>query len=273
MIAESPGTWQFARRPRWLLSHVLVAALLVAMVFAGFWQIDRHRERADRNDIIRERAAIAAAPLIDVAPPGAPIATGEAEQFRRVVVTGRYQPEDEVLVRNRTLDGSPGYWVLTPLLTNEGWAVAVNRGWIASGFDPDQERPGTEAPGGEVTVTGWIQPSRAAEGFQREDPAEGVLNTLARPNVERLGQQLAYDLAPVVLRVEPDPNRPSGQLPIPLSLPPLDGGSHASYAVQWFVFSAIAIFGYPLVLRRVATGKAGSAPAERDVSTPTHEPV
>lgn len=232
------------------------------MVVAGLWQINRHRERSERNDVIAERTALAPVPISDVAPPSRSPQVGDAEQFRRVVVRGEYQIDDEVLVRNRTLDGSPGYWVLTPLLTEQGWAVAVNRGWIASGFDPDSERPGTEPPRGDVVVTGWVQPSRRAEGFQREDPADGVLTSLARPNVERLAQQLPYELSPVVVRQEADPSRPSDQLPVPLSLPPLDGGPHASYAVQWFVFSTIALVGYPLVLRRVASGGATSAPTD-----------
>lgn len=256
----STGKWQFARRPRWLLSHLLVALLVVAMLFAGFWQIGRHRERSDRNKVIGERSALAAVPIAAVAPPGSSATIGETEQFRRVTVTGRYALDDEVLIRNRTLDGAPGYWVLTPLITDEGWAVAVNRGWISSGYDPGEDRPGTEPPVGEVTIVGWVQPSRSAEGFQRADPAEGVLATLARPDIPRLAQQLRYDLAPVVVRLEDAADAGSSKQPVPLPLPALDGGPHASYAVQWFVFSTIALAGYPLVLRRVASGRATSAP-------------
>jgi hypothetical protein len=31
----------------------------------------------------------------------------------------------------------------------------------------------------------------------------------------------------------------------------LSEGPHLGYAAQWFIFSAIAVIGYPLVLRRV----------------------
>ena len=34
--------------------------------------------------------------------------------------------------------------------------------------------------------------------------------------------------------------------------PDLSEGPHLAYSVQWFIFSAIAVIGYPLVLLRVA---------------------
>jgi len=251
--------YSFARRPKWMLSHVLVALLVGAMVVAGIWQINRHSERGDRNDLVTERAAQDPVPLGAIAGPDTVSSIGEDEQFRRVVVTGEYRHEDEVLIRNRTYEGAPGWWVLTPLVTNEGWGVAVNRGWIALAFDADEPRPGTEAPTGTVEIVGTIQPARVAEGFQVSDPAEGRLSTLGRPDVERLAAQVDYEMSPVVLRI--DEESAAGQtLPVPLALPSLDAGPHASYAVQWFIFTAIALVGYPLVLRRVARGKADSLP-------------
>jgi hypothetical protein len=34
--------------------------------------------------------------------------------------------------------------------------------------------------------------------------------------------------------------------------PELTEGPHLSYAIQWFIFSSIAVIGYPLILRRRA---------------------
>lgn len=259
--SERPD-YTFARRPRWVLSHLLVLALIVGMIAAGLWQIDRHNQRASRNALIETRSAEAPVPLSSVVVPGSDPSVGTTEQFRRVVVVGEYRPQDEVLVRNRTYDGAPGWWVLTPLVTDDGWAVAVNRGWIPLTFEDDAPRPGTEPPAGRVEVTGTIQPTRTAEGFQIADPDEGVLTSLGRPDVGRLAAQLDYDLAPVVVRLDPGPAASGApeSLPIPLDLPPLDAGPHASYAAQWFIFTAIALIGYPLVLRRVARGRADSVP-------------
>jgi cytochrome oxidase assembly protein ShyY1 len=46
--------------------------------------------------------------------------------------------------------------------------------------------------------------------------------------------------------------------------PELDEGPHLSYAVQWFIFSAIAIVGYPLVLRRVVLRRGKEVDDEPD---------
>lgn len=252
---QPASDWRFIRRPKWLLSHAAIALLVVGMIVAGMWQIDRHRDRADRNDTIRERSAMAPVDVAEVADPSSSADVGEVEQFRRVTATGEYRLDDEVLVRNRTLDGSPGWWVLTPLVTDDGWAVVVNRGWIPLTYDAGAARPGTEPASGLVTIQGTIQPTRVAEGIQRADPATGVLDSLARPDVERLALQLDYDVAPVVVRLDVDEAAGPGDLPVALSLPALDGGPHASYAVQWFIFTTIAIVGYPLILRRAARAR------------------
>jgi len=232
----SPPDYSFAKSPKWMLSHLLVAALIAAMVFAGLWQVNRHQSRAERNDRIAERALEAPTQLASIAVPGNDFSLGEEEQFRRVTVTGEYRFEDEVLIRNRTFEGAPGWWVLTPLVTEDGWAVAVNRGWIPLSFSADEARPGVELPPGMVTVQGTIQPTRTAQGFQVSDPATGKLTSLARPDLERFAQQLGYDLAPVVLQIEEPDGLELTALPRPLTLPALDSGPHASYAVQWFIW-------------------------------------
>jgi hypothetical protein len=45
----------------------------------------------------------------------------------------------------------------------------------------------------------------------------------------------------------------------PVPPPPLSNGPHLSYAIQWFIFSVIALVGYPIVLRRQAYGRDRSA--------------
>jgi len=263
-VGQAPGDGQapdyrFARRPKWILSHVLVAALVLAMLGAGVWQINRHGERSDRNDVVRARSGEAPVDLASVAPPGSSADVGESQQFRRVRLMGEYRVQDEVLIRNRTFDGSPGWWVVTPFVSTDGWAVAVNRGWIPLTFDADAPRPGTEPPTGIVELVGTVHPTRTAEGFQVADPAEGTLTSLARPDVARLAAQVNYPMSPVVVRIDPA-TVDAAALPMPLAPPPLDAGPHASYAVQWFIFSAIALVGYPTVLRRVARGRADSLP-------------
>ncbi len=264
MNEATEAEWGFLRSPKWIVSHVAVLALVLAMIAAGLWQINRHGERADRNDLVRARSELAAVDIATVAPAGADASIGDSEQFRRVSATGEFRLEDEVLIRNRTFDGAPGWWVLTPFILEDGSAVAVNRGWIPAGFSAEEARPETAPPSGMVTIVGFVQPARQAEGFQVADPADGVLSSLARPDVERLAQQLDYPLSPVVFQLAPDGfgERSGDELPFTLGLPELDAGPHASYAAQWFIFTTIALVGYPLILRRVSRGQAASLPED-----------
>lgn len=252
--------YRFALSPRWLVSHALIALLLIAMLIAGLWQLDRLSEKKTRNASIVERTEVGAQPLEQVLSPGA--TANEDLQFVPVTVMGEYRPEDEVLIRNRSLNSSPGSHVLTPLVLADGRAIAVNRGWVPLSFAADEARPGTEPPAGLVTVTGWLQPTVVAEGFQRDDPAEGRLTSLARVDLDRFRQQLDYELAPVWLQLDGEATS-TADVPVPLDLPVLDNGPHLSYAVQWFTFATIAIVGYPLILRRAARSR--QAEVEREL--------
>ena len=106
-------------RPWWVVSHLLVLALIVVMINLGFWQVRRLEERRDLNALQAERTAAA---VVATDALSAEIAGGgvEAVEYRVVEVTGRYSASDEVAVRNRTLSGLPGVWLLTPLVPADG---------------------------------------------------------------------------------------------------------------------------------------------------------
>ena len=238
-------------RPWWVVSHVLVVALLVVMVSLGSWQLRRLEERRDLNALQAERTA-AAVVAVDVLAAEIPAAGGaEDVEYRVVEATGRYRVADEVAVRNRTLGGRPGVWLLTPLVLAEGPALVVNRGWVPQSSSDPAARPPTPAPDGEVVVRGVVRVSEQRSGLGIADPAGGRLASLARPDIERYAAQLDYPVHPFYLQLNSqDP--PSGDYPLMVALPAPGDGPHLGYAVQWFIFSAIAVIGYPLVLRHVS---------------------
>jgi surfeit locus 1 family protein len=248
--------YRFLFRPAWLLSHLLVVLLVITMISLGFWQLRRLDEKQELNAVIEDRAELATVPITDLIDPDADFAEGDSVEYRQVQVTGIYQADDEVLIHNRTLNGSPGRWALTPLLLDDGTAVVVNRGWVPFAMMPGEPRPGTEPPTGEVTVVGAARSTTTRSGIGTSDPSAGVLDAMSRPDLGRLQQQLDYDVYPVLIQMESQvPEQESG-LPVPLELPELSEGPHLGYAAQWFIFALIAIIGYPLILRRVAHGKA-----------------
>ncbi|MGI9621855.1 MAG: SURF1 family cytochrome oxidase biogenesis protein [Acidimicrobiales bacterium] len=248
--------YDFVRRPKWIASHIFVVALVVIMVFLGLWQVDRLQQRRSTNNEVTDRLEQSVEPVSGLVTIDDSLSIGEETRFRLVTATGEYVMADEVLVRNRSLDGAPGYWVLTPLLLDSGDGVVVNRGWVPFSFEPGDARPGTEPPPGTVTVVGMVRETVEASGIQRSDRSGVELDSLARPDLARYQEQLDYDILPVLVQLESQ--QPAGNdLPVPLSRPELDEGPHLAYAVQWFIFCVIALIGYPLVIRRIAKSDGG----------------
>lgn len=249
VTATAPSTPRGWGRVGWMISHLFVAALVVTMISLGFWQLRRLDEVKDRNARLQARLAIPAAPVEEVVPPGAEVAD---VTDRQVVARGTYRPDEQVLIRGRSLDDAPGSWVVVPLELADGHVVAVNRGWIRNdGRFTEVPEEYRAVPEGEVEVRGLTHPTMERGTFGPTDPADGALDSLARIDLDRLDQQVEGDLLPVWVQLtEPEAGAPDPS-PRPLRPPPVnDEGPHLSYAVQWFIFASIAGGGYPLILRR-----------------------
>ncbi len=250
-------------RPWWVVSHVLVVALVVVLINLGFWQLRRLEERRDLNALQDDRTAAAVVPVGSLADEIASAGSVDIAEYRLVEVTGRYRSDDEVAVRGRSLNGRPGVWLLTPLVPADGPALVVNRGWVPQGASDPASRAPAPAPVGEVVVRGAVRLSEQRSGLGVADPADGRLGSLARPDIGRYAAQLDYPVHPFYLQLNSqDP--PPGDYPLMLALPARGDGPHLGYAVQWFIFSIIAVAGYPLVLRHVARRPDSAPPDDED---------
>ncbi len=239
--------YRFLRSPRWLVAHVLLAAVAAACVSLGLWQLRRLDERRAFNATVEQGLKAVQVPLASVL--GEP---ASSLSYRRVVATGRYLPREEVLLGPLSRDGAPGYDVLTPLVSGED-AILVDRGWVPFEFSAPPVAP-AQPPEGEVTVTGYLLPPRPA---RRAGPVGAKqLDFVSDPDIARLAGQVSVPLAPVYLvLLEQAPAL--GDLPRPGVVPVLGEGPHLSYAVQWLLFATIAVVGYPFLIRRRAVDLAG----------------
>ena len=187
-------------------------------------------------------------------------------EWTTVTATGTFDPSQQVLIRNRSYRGQPGYHVVTPLEQADGTALLVNRGWVPlEGDDGELDVP--PPPAGAVTVTGHVRPSqRKGRFFSPTDPAEGRLDQLYRVDVPRVAQQVPYPLLPVYVElISLDPPA-AGEAsaagstvasPVPIPPPEQNDGPHLAYAGQWVLFAACAVAGWVIVVRR----RARAAPA------------
>ena len=231
-------------RPKAIVSHLLVAAVVIGCVIAGQWQLDRLQQVRDNNQRLEQRLAQQTAALEDLIDPSADEVDEAALEFLPVEVSGTYRPGEEVLQRNQSYRGQTGFHVLTPLELESGAVVLVRRGWVPASVD----EPGTDqtAPqAGETTVTGVLERPVEQPRFGANDPDDGVLERVFHTDTARLDRQVDGNLFPMVLRIDDELDNPTvNQLPFPVGSPELDEGSHLSYTVQWHSFAVIGLVGY-----------------------------
>lgn len=173
-FAQSPPRSAFVRR---LLA---VAALLLFVLFAGLgtWQVLRLQWKLDL--IERVDARVHADP---VAPPAVaqwPQVSKESDEYRRVRLSGHYLYELTTPVQALS-DLGAGFWLLTPLCTEEGHIVLINRGFIPSSGDIATRYPARKAganacaasPGTRVDITGLLRIAEPKSGFLRDNDPVG----------------------------------------------------------------------------------------------------
>ncbi|HWH32863.1 MAG TPA: SURF1 family protein [Egibacteraceae bacterium] len=232
-------------KPKWIAGHLLAVVVVVTFANLGLWQLRRHDWRAERNDRIAQGLAREPAPF-------ASLPEGE-RAYRPVTVSGRYRPDADVLLTPRNELG-PGHHVLTPLLLDDGTALLVDRGWVPFRHATPPV-PGAAAAAGPVRLEGVLLP--AAEALPQGVREGGRLVRVRAVDPDAVldavlgGQARAVEDVFLLLR-EQQP--PPGPLPVPGPVPEQDAGPHLSYAIQWFLFAAVVVAGYPLLLRRAAEG-------------------
>lgn len=78
--------------------------------------------------------------------------------YRRIVATGHYRHDQEMLIGPRVRDGENGYQVVTPLeRSGDASTVLVARGWIAKDRKEHKSRVADALPRGEVAVQGLLR--------------------------------------------------------------------------------------------------------------------
>ena len=235
-------------RPRWILTTILVLAAAWVLIQLGFWQLDRLELRRANNAQVRLGLSLPELDLNSDLPADLP-----AMEYRQVVVTGRYDFSQQVVLRNQVLEGQAGYHLLTPLLI-EGRerSVLVDRGFIPLA-DGDPQAVQRYAQPGRVTVRGQILRSQPEPRFAGvPDPAlqpgQTRLEAWNFVNLERISLQVAPPLLDVYLLAAPEAALSNAPARTPLEID-LSEGPHAGYAAQWFIFAAILLMGYPFYVR------------------------
>ena len=222
------------RRAGVLIGLSIAAALLFSgLIGLGVWQVHRLHWKRDLIHQVDTRIHSPARP----APPSA----GPGDAYLRITAQGTFLHERATLVQASTVRGA-GFWVMTPLRTDQGFTLMVNRGFV-----PPEGRSSYVRPKGTVRVTGLLRLTEPGGGFLRANDPVG--DRWYSRDVAAISHARALSGPVANYFVDQEQAAPPRALPIGgltmVSFP----NNHLPYAVTWFVLAAMVAGGYMLVMR------------------------
>jgi surfeit locus 1 family protein len=216
------------RGPRSTRTLLVVAVLslvaIAGLTALGFWQLERRDWKLHLIDQVAQRvdAAAIAAP----GPAGWSSVTAETDEYRHVRATGDFRNDEETLVEAVTVRGS-GFWVLTPLVTDQGFTVLVNRGFVPAG-----------QIGGQTSVTGLLRITEPNGGFLRSNDPQ-TDHWYSRDVTAIAAARQLTEAAPYFIDADAAPN--AGGLPVGGLTVVAFPNNHLIYALTWFALALMLV--------------------------------
>ncbi len=211
---------------------VFSVVMAATFIWLAGWQADRYEQRKAENALIRANYTAEPTPVSDV------LAKGWQDdlEWRTVTATGTFEPANEVTVRFSPRDSRPGVEVVTPFRLADGSLVLINRGWVESDNSGSAPAEIPAAPAGEVTVSGWLRANSTAKA-SATTPTDGQVRAI---NSSRWTKTLGEEALPgYVAQTSPV----SDGIEV-AKQPDLGSGPSLFYSIQWYFFTALAVFGY-----------------------------
>jgi surfeit locus 1 family protein len=211
---------------------ITLAALLAAALTCrlGFWQWGRAADKIALESAISERNRL---PALDWRAPAA-IENIANKMHRPVLLRGRWAQPRTVYLDNRQMQAKPGFYVVTPLVLDDGRAVAVQRGWVQRNFEQREKLPAVSTPDGTVEVAGRIAPP-PARLYQFGGAGTGAIRQNLDLAAWRAETGLNLETAWSVQQTGPASEGLLRDWPQPAS----GVEKHYGYAFQWWALSAL----------------------------------
>lgn len=223
------------------LLAVVAGVLCAGLVALGVWQVER---LAWKSALIAQvDARLHTAPVAAPAPARWPAITREADAYRHVAARGRYRDDRATLVQAVTERG-PGFWVMTPLVTDRGFTLLVNRGFVA--------QRGVVPPGGAASVTGLLRLSEPGGAFLRRNDSAND-RWFSRDVAAIAAARGIGRVAPYFVDADAAPGS-AAQAPVGGLTVVRFANNHLAYAITWFTLAAMTAAGGVLLLREARRG-------------------
>jgi cytochrome oxidase assembly protein ShyY1 len=173
-------------------------------------------------------------------------------EWQRVSVTGRFDSQRQILLRNHYSEGKYGFEALIAFTAASGESFWVDRGWVQAGATATERPSLPETPLGEVTIVGRVRldtslpqgnffalPTGTTKGLISEANAQSS-NAVGGIHSDFYLDLLSGDLPELTPKVAAE-------------IPELTDGPHFAYALQWVIFAGLVIYGRFLIRREVLT--------------------
>lgn len=226
---------RFLLSRRWLAFALIVVLLGYGAWWLGEWQFSRLADRKDNNAVVRANEHKDPAPVADVLAPGQQV--DDDDEWRIVTATGTYATEDTVIVRYRTREGSSGIDVVVPLVSADGTALLVDRGWLATDNQGAGPADVPDPPTGKVTIQGWVRADAEGDSTVVHDRSTRAISS------EQIGAALGRTVYGGFVVLKSEDGEPAAALE-PVELPELSDGPHFFYGLQWWFFGILSVFGF-----------------------------
>ena len=249
--------WSFALSRRWFGYLALALVFAAVCVALSQWQVARLHETRSANELVDRNYHSTPVAVMSVLP--TLTSYSPKQRWMQVELTGSYIADAQTLVRNRPLNGQPGFEVLNPLLLSDGNVFLVDRGYVPIGNTQDRPDHIPSPPAGTVTVIARLQAGEPTLAGRSDTPGE--LATIHLPDVATLVGKPTYTGA-YGLMVSESPaadTRPTAK-----PQPQLDEGLHISYAIQWVIFGIMAFFGLWYAIRQEYRMRNADDPDEQE---------
>lgn len=228
------------------MRRVLAASIVALLAFAfciqgARWQFERYEVRHAKNELIRanlSKTSITESELFAL--------PSDESAWRQIQISGKFIPENEILVRGRYNQGLYGFGVVTLFESESGRKYWIDRGWAKAG--PNAKTPPitrkldnrlfeltgrvrVETIESQISGTVFALPGQDGSARLAKWDNDGSINT----------EPFYFDLiAANFSEFTPD---------APTQLPELSDGPHLAYTVQWILFAGLVLFGLFLVIR------------------------
>ncbi|MCA4131505.1 SURF1 family protein [Arthrobacter sp. M4] len=247
--------YRFLFSSKWLGYFLLAVIFATACVFLGRWQMDRRAETLAEINRINSNYSAAPVPFDDIRQQF--IKLDAEREWTQVTLRGTYDTANQRVVRNRPLNGQPGYEVVVPLKLANGDTVVIDRGWLPIGNQtPGRPDSVPAPPEGTVTVVARLKP---AEPTLDRGALEGQLASIDLPAYSK---ELGYPLMTGAYGQLASETPSVQTMPQAFPKPSTEEGTHLSYSLQWFAFGVLMFVAFGYAARQQARNAAMDAEDE-----------